>query len=225
MSSVSFDPVAHIYDATRGYPGNVAQQIAEAIDQAVAGNVQTRFLEVGVGTGRIALPLAQLGRAISGIDISKKMLAQLEQKMLVSGWREEPLAWGSLMDEDSAREREVLRFVHMETPGSMRLVISDTTNLPFHQHSFDAVIAVHIFHLIDDWQKAVQEALRVLRPGGVLLRCWDVVAADLPGPGDIRKEWSKIIEQLTGRADRPGIIKWSLNGYNNRACRQRNRLR
>jgi ubiquinone/menaquinone biosynthesis C-methylase UbiE len=58
MTSLSFDPVAQVYDATRGYP----EQVARRIDQAAKGNVQTRFLEVGIGTGRIALPLAERGR-------------------------------------------------------------------------------------------------------------------------------------------------------------------
>ena len=49
MSSVSFDPVAHMYDATRGYPDHVARQVAEEMECAVDGNAQTRFLEVGVG--------------------------------------------------------------------------------------------------------------------------------------------------------------------------------
>jgi hypothetical protein len=34
MSSLSFDRVAHLYDATRGYPEVVAQQIVQAIDHA-----------------------------------------------------------------------------------------------------------------------------------------------------------------------------------------------
>ena len=55
--SVSFDAVAHGYDATRGFPEEVGQQLAQEIDRAAHGNAQTRFLEIGVGTGRIATPL------------------------------------------------------------------------------------------------------------------------------------------------------------------------
>jgi ubiquinone/menaquinone biosynthesis C-methylase UbiE len=57
--SISFDPMAQGYDALRGYPQPVAQQIAQAIDQTAEGQGQ-RFLEVGVGTGRIAVPMAEL---------------------------------------------------------------------------------------------------------------------------------------------------------------------
>jgi SAM-dependent methyltransferase len=37
-------------------------------------------LEFGIGTGRVALPLAQRGIAVSGIDISSDMLDQLHRK-------------------------------------------------------------------------------------------------------------------------------------------------
>ncbi|GAA2908431.1 hypothetical protein Acy02nite_91430 [Actinoplanes cyaneus] len=37
-------------------------------------------LELGIGTGRIALPLAQRGIPVSGIDASEQMLAVLQQR-------------------------------------------------------------------------------------------------------------------------------------------------
>ena len=40
------------------------------------------ILELGCGTGRILLPLAQLGYDITGIDISYPMLAVLKQKLI-----------------------------------------------------------------------------------------------------------------------------------------------
>ena len=39
-----------------------------------------RALELGIGTGRIALPLAQRGVPVHGIDLSKAMVAQLRAK-------------------------------------------------------------------------------------------------------------------------------------------------
>ena len=44
----------------------------------LAGN--GRALELGVGTGRIALPLAQRGVPVHGIDMSKAMTARLREK-------------------------------------------------------------------------------------------------------------------------------------------------
>jgi predicted TPR repeat methyltransferase len=37
-------------------------------------------LELGIGTGRIALPLAQRGVAVRGIDVSEAMVARLHAK-------------------------------------------------------------------------------------------------------------------------------------------------
>src|SRR5438067_8465897 len=39
-----------------------------------------RALELGIGTGRIALPLAQRGVPVHGIDMSKAMVARLRAK-------------------------------------------------------------------------------------------------------------------------------------------------
>ncbi|MDV3125026.1 class I SAM-dependent methyltransferase [Mycobacterium sp. 21AC1] len=44
---------------------------------------------------------------------------------------------------------------------------ADATNLPFDDDSFDAVISCLMLHHIVDWEQAVAEIARVLRPGGV----------------------------------------------------------
>ena len=216
MSSLSFDPVAHLYDATRGHPDAVAQQIARAMEQSVEAtselliNATTtpRFLEVGIGTGRVAFPLASLGHAYTGVDISEKMLEQLEGKMLASGWEELVFPWGHELDEDVQWSVRVRRFVEhpigMKLPAaSMRLVLSDMTKLPFLDASFDVVVAVHVFHLVDGWEQAVQEALRVLHPGGSLLHCWDEYEKLNDGP-NIAEEWGRIVRQLGSSVRRPG---------------------
>jgi SAM-dependent methyltransferase len=84
----------------------------------------------------------------------------------------------------------------------LRLVTSDITTLPFPNASFDAAIAAHIFHLVDGWQQAVREALRVLRPGGYLLHCWD--EHDDTALQSVTETWLKIVEGLGGDVSRPG---------------------
>ncbi len=194
MPSVSFDPIAHLYDATRGYPEAAARQIAQAIEQAAHATAQTSFLEVGVGTGRIAFPLASLGHIYTGVDISRKMLSEFERKLCLDGWQEDVRPWGALPDENTELATFVQRFDCEGKHASMRLVCSDMTQLPFRAASFDIVIAVHVFHLVSDWQLAVREALRVLRPGGMLLHCWDKNAK-----GDLQligNQWSTILQEL-----------------------------
>jgi SAM-dependent methyltransferase len=57
---------------------------AEVIDPVVEVLVELagsgRALELGIGTGRIALPLARRGVSVHGIDLSKAMVARLRAK-------------------------------------------------------------------------------------------------------------------------------------------------
>jgi len=76
--SVSFDRAAEYYDETRALPDKVARQV---LDNLVA-ELKDRgpVLEVGIGTGRWAIPLAAGGIAMHGIDISLPMLHRLREK-------------------------------------------------------------------------------------------------------------------------------------------------
>jgi SAM-dependent methyltransferase len=77
----SFDRVADIYDETRGLPPEAEQQIAAGLAAELRAVAPVpRLLEVGIGTGRIAVPLAAAGVRVAGIDISPKMLARLREK-------------------------------------------------------------------------------------------------------------------------------------------------
>jgi ubiquinone/menaquinone biosynthesis C-methylase UbiE len=77
----SFDRVAHLYDETRGIPAEVEAAIADGLVAALRQVSPTpHLLEVGIGTGRIAVPLAARGVRVTGIDISTKMLAILRGK-------------------------------------------------------------------------------------------------------------------------------------------------
>ncbi len=75
---IRFDAIASNYDSVRGHPPEVAEQIGRAI-AAVAGT-PARVLELGVGTGRIALPVAAAGCRVAGIDISEEMLRMARAK-------------------------------------------------------------------------------------------------------------------------------------------------
>lgn len=46
---------------------------------------------------------------------------------------------------------------------------ADATNLPFPDGRFDAVVSFIMLHHTVQWEQALAEAVRVLRPGGVLL--------------------------------------------------------
>lgn len=80
MQSVSFDRAATYYDATRGYTPGTAERIRDAIVARTGATVSTRFLELGVGTGRIALPFMAAGYDYTGVDLAPAMLAVLREK-------------------------------------------------------------------------------------------------------------------------------------------------
>lgn len=77
--SVSFDRAAGYYDRTRALPEEAAAaQTALLLDQL--RTTPGRCLEIGVGTGRVALPLVRAGAHVVGLDLSPAMLAQLTAK-------------------------------------------------------------------------------------------------------------------------------------------------
>ncbi len=79
MSTQPFDSAAASYDAARGFPPGVGEQVAEAA--ADLFDKRARVLEVGIGTGRIAKPLLALGLNVTGLDLSRQMMARLRQTL------------------------------------------------------------------------------------------------------------------------------------------------
>jgi len=76
--SVSFDRAAGYYDATRSMSPAAEAQLTATLAEALIGHGPV--LEIGVGTGRIALPLAATGLDVVGIDLADAMLRKLQAK-------------------------------------------------------------------------------------------------------------------------------------------------
>jgi ubiquinone/menaquinone biosynthesis C-methylase UbiE len=76
-----YNGIATLYDTTRSLPPAIAQQVTAAILQRVAATPQTTFLELGIGTGIIAIPVIQQGYPYTGVDISAEMMAQIRHKL------------------------------------------------------------------------------------------------------------------------------------------------
>ena len=129
--------VAVQYDALRGHPPAVSAEIGEAIASTMSANAT--ILELGVGTGRIALPVAAAGCRVVGIDSSAHMLAALSQRLKSDGLDNVDLAQG------------------------------DITALPFREGVFDGAMAIHVLHLVSDWAGVLKQVSRLVRPGGTLV--------------------------------------------------------
>jgi SAM-dependent methyltransferase len=76
--SVAFDRAAEYYDLTRGLSPEGARKTIELL----AGQLDGRgdVLEVGVGTGQIALPLHEAGIRVIGLDLARPMMNKLVEK-------------------------------------------------------------------------------------------------------------------------------------------------
>ena len=77
--SVAFDPVRADYDRTRSLSRKLADEVADVLAAEFAETEKEPVLEVGVGTGRMALPLVGRGIEMIGVDLSASMLARLRE--------------------------------------------------------------------------------------------------------------------------------------------------
>ena len=75
--SLSFDPASEFYDRTRVTDPEALAASIELLDEVLPPG---RVLEIGVGTGALAVPLAARGRAVTGVDLSPAMLGKLREK-------------------------------------------------------------------------------------------------------------------------------------------------
>ncbi|MGH2787075.1 MAG: class I SAM-dependent methyltransferase [Actinomycetota bacterium] len=74
-TSINFDRAADYYDRTRALSPPAMQRVVELLRAELAG--EGPCLEIGIGTGRIAIPLFRSGMEIAGVDISQAMLDRL----------------------------------------------------------------------------------------------------------------------------------------------------
>ena len=114
-------------------------EVARRSAVAASERVGGRVLEVGVGTG-ISLPYYSARCSVTGIDISEPMLRVAKQRVA-----EENLGWVE------------------------RLAVMDAEKLDFPERSFDVVVAMYVVNTVPHPEIALDEFLRVLRPGGELI--------------------------------------------------------
>ena len=137
-----YNSFASRYDDLDG--GTAAEVLGINRLRRLAGE-QTRgdVLEIAVGTGLQSsyYNLHSLN-TFTGIDLSQSMLSEASQK-----WNKKP--------ELVAKHP--------------RLQLMDATNLEFSSESFDSVIDTFSFCTFSEPNKVVQEMVRVLKPGGVLV--------------------------------------------------------
>jgi ubiquinone/menaquinone biosynthesis C-methylase UbiE len=171
-ASLVFDQAVSYYDQTRTDPAWVMDAIAESIMREARLTGASNALEIGIGTGRIALPLLTHRLPVFGIDLSLAMMGELQKK--IAG--------------RSAR---------------VAFCQADANDLPFADATFDGAYAVHVYHLVANWQHELRQALRVVRPRGALLISYHQRRPDSPNHR-LRQELTKLVEPFGIETRRPG---------------------
>lgn len=99
----------------------------------------SRVLEIGCGTGSTAFTLSESVAGIVATDISPRMIGIAEQK---------------------ARDGGI---------GNVSFAAEDTLAVGRADGPFDAVMAFNLFHLLHEPGKGIAAAMRLVRPGGLLI--------------------------------------------------------
>jgi ubiquinone/menaquinone biosynthesis C-methylase UbiE len=170
--SIVFDRAVDYYDQTRALPPAVQAAAMDTLAREANLSTTSRVLEMGIGTGRVAIPLAEKIGHMTGIDLSLAMMGVLQHKL----------------------EGTALR---------VDLAQANAVRLPFADARFDAVIAVHVLHLVEGWERALSEALRVLQPGGVFVSTFHRRDSDSPNVL-LRKKLHALAEEHGINTQRPG---------------------
>ena len=146
----------------------------QARRSAIAASEQVggRVLEVGVGTG-ISLPYYSQSCRVTGIDISEEML-------------------------DVARRR----IVDQQLTNVDRVAVMDAQNLDFETGSFDVVTAQYVVNTVPDPEAALDEFMRVLRPGGELIII-NRIGAEAGPRLKIERMLQPVVERLGWRSEFP----------------------
>ena len=75
--SVSFERAAAFYDGTRVTDPERLTTSVDLLDRTLPAGL---VLEIGVGTGALAVLLAERGRSVTGVDLSAGMLDRVSEK-------------------------------------------------------------------------------------------------------------------------------------------------
>jgi ubiquinone/menaquinone biosynthesis C-methylase UbiE len=151
MKSLPFDGMADLYDETRIFDRRCFSYALDYLGERFPPQNFNKVFEPGIGTGRIAIPLAEMGYHVTGVDISPDMLAVLQNRL--------------------GQVPKALHIAYQQ---------ADVTELPFPDDVFDMAIVVHLFYFIKEWKNAVDELLRIVRDSGPIVLMHTGTGTEIP---------------------------------------------
>jgi ArsR family transcriptional regulator len=114
-------------------------KVESALRDMVGGQPVHAFLDLGTGTGRLLQLFEGIYRHATGVDASREMLSVARANL-----------------ERSGISKATIR-------------LGDIFNLPLESGGFDLVTIHQVLHYLENPQIAIEEAARMLRPGGRLV--------------------------------------------------------
>lgn len=138
----SFDKWAGRYDKIITEDKNTFARYDEVLDrvkEVCKLSKNKRVLDIGTGTGNLALQCLSKGADVIGIDPSEPMLAKARKKV---------------------KRKSRIEFQQVDDPFLVN---------PYPDNYFDAVVSTYAFHHVPHRLKprCIKEIIRVLKPGGV----------------------------------------------------------
>jgi SAM-dependent methyltransferase len=169
-----YDPIADLYDA---WSRSVTEDVAFYVEEALGA--PRRVIELGVGTGRIAIPIARTGIPVVGVDNSERMLQVCRRRAERAGVNDLlDLRLGDLRDPP------------VDPPASLVLC-------PFRSY----------LHLATDADRleALRAARTLLEPAGRLV--FDVFAPSSEDIAETNSRWLEREPGILERADWDGTAR------------------
>ena len=185
QSSVRYNFLQRTWDRRAGSWDHGAspglERVVNAVLEATGARPGTKAVDLGCGTGSLALPLARQGVEVTAVDISKAMVGQLREKAALAGLQ------------------------------GVNCVVCPVEHFDLDPESVDFVVSNYALHHLRDPDKEllVRRALGWLRPGGRLVigdmmfgrgksaRDWEIVGSKVAvlakrGPGG----WWRLAKNL-----------------------------
>ncbi len=178
MDTSPYDAWADIYDSVFSY---VSEDIPFYVDEAVRSGGPV--VELGCGTGRVAIPIALSGIDVVGLDSSPLMIERARQKAEQTG------------------------------VSNLRLVQADMTDFKFDDKFTLAIVPFRgllALLSLDGLERALLNIRRHLTPGGKLI--FDIFVPDLNmmvQEGDVPYHFRDVTDPTTGRR----LVIWNQASY------------